>query len=223
MKVNETIAKMIRNWPILHPTRKDALRHVFIAPWVDWTGGEPNFDGLMSNDDRPLDDEDAEIEKLLGRRGDVVSAAKQKYIDAETVSTRLRVRRRNMETKFLLDNADLIAMDTQVEFDCPPTFSLYELNRIPLEKLNDEWKAALVEFCHEVQFYDECKIDIKYHDHNVESRDRQKRALADAKKTAAECLSRLDPSAEAVKARAAKLAEVRALAAALGYELTAKA
>jgi hypothetical protein len=183
---DEILAAMIRNRPTLFQTRNDALRNVFTNSGVNWTKeGYPQPDAAYEASTRDFRNED----ESAAEDGKHYKGKEKAAMEARG---RLRARRENQQITFTRDNADLLAIETYSEFSFPPTFTTYDLNRIPLDKLNDDWKDALVEFCRALLGYSEDAA--RRHHSNGMSRDYIERSvqdLKDAHATANECIARI--------------------------------
>jgi hypothetical protein len=212
-EVDAILAALIRNWPTLMRTRNDALRWVFTNSGTEWMeDGYPYPDAAYQASTRDLRDEDesaAEDGKCW----------KGKEKAAQEARGRLRARRENQQITFTCDNADLLAIEAYSEFSYPPSFSTYELNRIPLDKLNDDWKGALVEFCRALLQYSE--DDARRHCSNGKSKEYIDRSVLDVKfahETATECIARLGLG-QHKDARAEALNKIREEARKFGFKL----
>lgn len=218
MTVAETLATMIRNWPTLYETRLDALKRCFTESWGTYQDGCLIPESLHERSAADIMDEEEQVEKGSSKHYQKSNPAKAAAIEA---SDRLYARRFNAKIAFLKANADLLAIDDRTKFSYPPSFSSYELNRVQLDKLNDEWKAAFVEFCNAILTYDEAQIDRKYSQYSEQARADKKTRLQEAKETAREGLLRAGLGQEhETKARNAVLEKLRYEAARLGFDLT---
>lgn len=215
--VDQVLAKMIHNWPTLYPNRLAALKHVFEdgAEWYD--NGTVWLMSLDGQSDSLTDDEDAVAASATEYLNSLPDTPEYRRTRERTdAKARLEVRQRNAKYMFIRENAELIAT-AECRFDTVPRFSLSGLNKIPLEKLTPEWKEALVEFCRAIQYFsprDMERIKVSMGD-NIEYTSR----LEEARKTASECLMRLDPEGEGKHARNAEIDRIRREAEKYGYTL----
>lgn len=208
--VNETLTAMIANWPSLYPSRLTALRRVF-TNHMNWSDGTPQSnDSIFTRDDSmdtPLD------ETLKG--SDTYSPNVQI----------LRLRKERQTYEFTRTNAALIAAAEYgdfYDFEHTPSFSTYDLNSIPLEKLTPEWRAALIEFCNAIIAVteDSVRTDPSVRHYSKDAIEKKVVQLQDAKATARECLMRLgEGKKEEEAARNRALDELRAQAHRLGFKL----
>jgi hypothetical protein len=210
LTVDETLEKLISNWPSLHRSRLTALASIFTGDCDDWSKGYPNADrtsGLYSRDEYET---------------------KEITLDASTAKNHYNTEMlyhlgNRAEKTFVRENAALIArtnLGEWNEFRYVPSFSEYQLNRIPVEKLTPEWRAALIELCKEILYLREDFVHRNPRGLNAESIERKVTDLKEAQKTAQECLIRLgEGDKEAEKARNAAIQKLRFEAEKYGFVL----
>lgn len=221
--VVDVIAIMIKNWPTLYSTRMDCLNKIFNT-LVDWNDGWPILNSVETETkyfDEPLDVKikkasEEEYKDNNHRPKDEI----QKFVNARI----LKIKREYNDNKFKRENAYIIAAARGYgnNFSSYPTFSLYSLNSIPLNKLNDEWKNVLIEYCDEIIQTNRLYIgDImaQNHQYTEDYRNRIKLTVASAVDTAQEALSRLIPQEEDTKKRNNEISNIKNLAEKYGYKL----
>jgi hypothetical protein len=211
LTVTQTVCQMIYNWPSITEGRLPALSRVFTCSgdWIETPeGAYPELEDSLGTTS-PIDQEAkylAECEKM-GRK-----------VEGRDLLFR---RRQDAKHRFTRENAEIMAEeDFFNRFKYPPSFSTYKLNRLPLETMEPQWKAALIEFCKAVLDYSE-KDALEYHrEHAEQSRKRAVSDLAEAHRTAKECLARLGVGDKPeIDARKAAIAELQRQAENLGMKL----
>ena len=152
MNIDKRIAAEIRRWPSLFECRTDVLHFFFCLTGngAAWKNGE--IANQYNNSSGSLyKDEDAEVASYL-------SAIKNPDIDEASIAKiRIRIRRSNNETKFRVDNADLLAhvrwstlfsaSDSDSMPQCQPIYRLSEYSamcNVP-DDVKPEWLAAVRE------------------------------------------------------------------------------
>jgi hypothetical protein len=208
--VNEILAKLISDWPSLYRSRLSALSRVF-SYYDNWSGGFPHHD---------YPDRDESLDQPLDETLDGSDARSYRN------SAILRKRHERMEDLFIRENAEMIAAAESGkfrDFTSTPDFSTYYLNRMPLETMNADWRAALEEFCRAILLYSEDKLRHRkalqgtcasYIENEVSR-------LNSSKAAAQEALSRLGKSGEQEsRERAALIQKLHYEAEALGFTLT---
>lgn len=212
--VEAVLAAMIGNWPTLMSTRNDALRHLFTNTGTEWAKeGYPLPSAAYEASTRNDEDEDqAATDSGQFYKGEEKAAHEARG--------RLRARRHNQKIAFTRDNAALLAIEPYSAFSYVPTFSTYELNRLPLDKLNDDWKGALIEFCNAILDYS--VDDALRHHRSGMSPDYIERSVQELKQShavATECIARFGISKNKNERNVA-LEKLRAEAAKFGFNLT---
>lgn len=213
MTVEDTIAKMIQNWPSLYRDRLSALTRIFND--ADWHDGQPFSESISTRDENIFEDVITAVARF--------DQSDSPYAKNKRLEIRLRTFRENATLKFIIDNASLIAQVKSHEFSYTPSFSSYELNRIPLEKLAPEWREALIEFCEEILIESEKNVLHRTAQYPTADIQREIKKLEQAQATARECLVRIDPSRAAAQEATERLDAIRKLqyeAEKFGYTLT---
>ncbi|RYD66586.1 MAG: hypothetical protein EOP83_04675 [Verrucomicrobiaceae bacterium] len=200
LTVNETVTLMIHNWPSITEGRLDALSRVFTCTG-DWKKTSTGSYPLLGDSLGSMSEIDAE-KKYLAE-----CSKRNRKIDNRDL---VRARRDDAKEQFTRDNASLLAEENFFnEFSSQPTFDVYRLNVLPLDTMEPQWKAALVEYCKAVLSYTDEKVLDRCRKQTADSRNRALDDLAVSQTTAKECLARLGmgekPDEEARKARIADL------------------
>lgn len=211
LTVTQTVCQMIYNWPSITEGRLAALSRVFTCSgdWIETPEGTY-----------------PELEDSLGAPSAIEQEAKYlaecKKLDRKAEPRDLLFRRReDAKHQFTRNNAELMAgEDFFNRFKYPPKFSIYELNRLPLDTMEPQWKAALIEFCKAILSYSQSET-LEYHRKHAEQyRIRAVSDLAEAHKTAKECLTRLGVGEKPeIDARKVAIAELRRQAEQMGMKL----
>jgi hypothetical protein len=209
MSVDETLEKMIANWPGLYRSRLSTLYGLF-EDAARWVHGQPC--GLSA-----LDMRDGDLDRPLDETLDKHDA---KYSPNRS---RLNQRLDYAKKQFVRANAALIAraeIGEWYDFRSVPSFSFYLVNRLPLDTMAPEWRKALIELCQEILRLTEEFARRNRHGYSADTINRQMAGLVSAKAAAQECLIRLGLGDEdAKKARQTLIQKLRFEAEALGLKL----
>ena len=214
--VNAVLARYIAAWPSLCDNRHDALLWVFTNSAIQrWHKGCPVFwDDYSSDKELTETAVRAEIAKLT--RSD----------QREIVYQTLRIRREVTIHRFTRKHAAQIAEATTYKpmFRGVPDFSVFALNRIPLNELTPAWKAALIELADAILAarVDDYTKRMKLENLSADAIKHTESRFCSAQATANETLMRLCP--ERVESltkheRGDKLNQLRMAAEALGMKL----
>jgi hypothetical protein len=220
-EVDEILAQIVSNWPSLYTTRYDALGNALTSSWPSWqeteTGFIPRPSGIADGRDSLEDPTTERVNDILrGRPFETLKAWEQEQVYAARVSWG----RRHAIEIFNREHAADIARNTSETFVSVPRFSLSDLDKIPLDRLDPAWRAALIEYCEKIERLSEDKVRDGKRDLNQEAQDRAASDLKSAKAAAKECLFRLGIADGAeIEQRAAEIAKLRAQAYALGLDL----
>jgi len=212
MKVNETIVAMMKSWPSMYSTRKDALRNMFSSSNYHWVNGElvPSCEGVLYPSrllSEVLDDEDKAVAKIDALKSK--NAAEWEITSA--IGDLLHIRRQNNECRFVWENAELLAVENTSKFRANPSLNKDTFN-LPAD-VTSEWFDAAKDLAISILVH-----KFITHPEYIESYDKREMAEFErAKVLAQEFLDRYNP--EKVMERNEKLEQVRKEAKALGYEL----
>ncbi len=218
--VNETVKRLIINWPNLYPVRIEALAHIFTAKTVSWCDGceghYPYPNALDEADGKAWTTEEADQEVM-----EHVCLSGMSF--ATLAAHRIVGRRQAAKARFARENAELLAIATLSGIDheetCPP-FEIEALNRIPTATLTPAWRMALVEFCHGLLAYPESRVDKAMLGRQSEDLAKAMQVLSATKAVAAEALRRCGKgSAFETRLRQRRLDALRKEAAIFGYDL----
>jgi hypothetical protein len=139
MNVHDSIVACLKNWPSLHTTRLEALKVMFSYSGSEWVDGE------MIN--QP---------STQTASGDYPDAVEPELADGDGYLLLCKLRRES-EQKFVVDNAELIAV-ASIGFtpypewkdrwnDCWEPYLLDRLDEMP-ENVTDEWAKAAEEIAY---------------------------------------------------------------------------
>ena len=137
MTPTETVAAMLRAYPTLFKTRFDALHWLVSAGASEW-----------DHQNSSIFNEDAVVR--YGRVGYDEEEATEGRSEASAINARLKTRKANWDLRFTIENADLIAQDTQSGFsEVILRGNMDRLLDMPVN-VDPEWKAALIELCQKI-------------------------------------------------------------------------
>jgi hypothetical protein len=213
--VKDVLAQIISNWPTLYRTRLQALDAIFGKTYgVDWSNGSPiGIDALDSRDeglDKPIDE--------------TISGSDKHSPNAKLLNVRLD----RQKALFVRENAEIIACAEYGEHhdfrSAPTCFSESDLNRMPLEKLSEEWRDAFLEYLRAIIAYSEDKLRLRKALQGIGDRyiEDEVVRLNSSKRAAREAMFRLGQGGkEAEAVRRQVLDKLRYEAERLGFTLTA--
>ena len=140
MSVEQTIAAMLRAYPLLWQTRFDALCRLVSQSWSYW-----DKEGNLISED--CTERQSTTDTYQDEAKALAEYDKPYYNAGDRAHALVRVRRRNANLRFIVENADVIAADNQAGFSqIILRDDMARLEDMP-EHVSPAWKNALIEMC----------------------------------------------------------------------------